>query len=100
HVKPKTRAILQATAGEPITVTWTLRSLDAKTTVPDVLVHFFVARENATGQRELPKLDEKVVVESALTMDFKPNDRAKGNVTFAVATPGSYLLRLETIGAS
>ena len=33
-------------------------------------------------------------------MDFEPDDRSHGDTTFQIDTPGTYLLRLETIGAA
>lgn len=98
--QPKKRGILVVTAGAKITVKWSLRNADAKATFPDVVVHLFAVAEEAAGQRATPKLDKNVAVESALTMDFKPQDAARGELTFTLDKPGSYLLRLETIGAA
>jgi hypothetical protein len=97
---PKPRAVLEAKAGERVTVKWALRCTDAKETYKDVIVHFFAVREEKTGQQAVPKLDKDVAAESALTMDFKPKDAADGELSFTVDRPGSYLLRLETIGAA
>jgi hypothetical protein len=94
------RAVLEAKAGERVTVKWVLRCTDPKETYKDVIVHFFAAREAKTGQQAVPKLDKDVAAESALTMDFKPKDAADGELSFTVERPGSYLLRLETIGAA
>jgi hypothetical protein len=99
-VKPKERGILAVTAGDKITVQWTLRNADAKATFKDVLVHFVAVGEAKAGQPAMPKLDKDVAVESALTMDFKPKDATKGELSFTLDQPGSYLLRLETIGAA
>jgi len=93
------RDVLDATAREPITVRWTLRSMAHKETIPDVVVHFFVVQEDKPGQQTVPKLDNGVAVETALTMDFKPTDKTQGELTFTLDRPGSYLIRLETIGA-
>jgi hypothetical protein len=99
-VKPKERGTLTVKAGEPLTVTWTLRNTAAKTTVKNVLVHFFVVKEPKAGQPTVPKLNKDVVLESALTLDFKPADKAGGKLHFTIAEAGSYLVRLETIGAA
>jgi hypothetical protein len=98
--KPKARAVLEVRSGAPVTVKWTLRSADPKATFKDVVVHFFIVKEEAAGQPSVPKLDRDVVAESALTMDFKPGDQARGGLTATVEKPGNYLLRLETIGAA
>lgn len=41
-----------------------------------------------------------MIAETALTMDFGPEDKNESELTFTVAKPGSYLFRLETIGAA
>ena len=48
----------------------------------------------------MPKLNKDVVAETAMTMDFKPKDKAKGEVTVEIDKPGAYLVRIETIGAA
>jgi hypothetical protein len=97
--KPKTRSVLEAKAGQQIVVRWTLRRTAAKDVVKDVVAHFYVAREEKVGQQAVPDLSKEVAVESALSMDFKPQGTAQGKLSFAIEKPGCYLLRLETIGA-
>jgi hypothetical protein len=99
-VKPKDRGMLEAKAGERVTVQWTLRNADPKTTYKDVTVHFFAAKEEKAGQHSLPKLDRDVAAESALTMDFKPKDSNEGELSFTIDKPGTYLLRVETLEAA
>jgi hypothetical protein len=99
-VKPKPRAVLEAKAGDRLAVKWTLTSTAAKGTVKDVVVHFFVVKEEQAGQQALPKLDKDVWVETALSMDFNPKDKNRGELAFTIDKPGAYLLRLETIGAA
>jgi hypothetical protein len=98
--QPPQRAVIQAKAGDRIGVNWTVRNNDANATLKDVLVHLFVVREQTLGQSTVPKLDKDVAAETAMTMDFKPKDKASGTVAVALARPGFYLLRLETIGAA
>jgi hypothetical protein len=98
--KPSARAVLTAGADAPITVKWTVRNVEPSTTVKDVLVHFFVVKEEKLDQREVPKLTKNVVVESALTMDFRPQDKTAGEITFTVANPGNYLIRVELKGVT
>src|SRR5919201_573509 len=50
------------------------------------------------GRRAVLKLDKDVVVESALTMDFKPGEKSTGGLSFQINTPGTYLVRVESIG--
>jgi len=97
--KPPARKVLEVKAGQPITVRWTLRNVSRTETFNDIVVHFFAAKEEKAGQQAVPKLDKDVAVETALTMDFKPNDKADGELMFSLDKPGCYLVRLETIGA-
>lgn len=98
-VKPKPRLVLEAKAGEPVTVAWTLQNT-GKATVKDVVVHFFAVKEEKAGQEKPPKLNKDVAGESALTMDFKPKDKAEGELNLSLPGPGAYLIRVETIGVA
>jgi hypothetical protein len=98
--KPAVRAVLTADVGTAITVKWTLRNIDTTATVKDVLVHLFVVKQEKPDQQEVPKLTKDVVVESALNMDFRPQDKTEGEITFTISNAGSYLLRLELKGAA
>ncbi len=93
--KPSPRAVLMAAVDTPIRVQWMVRNIDKALMAKDVLVHFFVVKIDKADQQEVPKLTKNVVVESALTMDFKGQDRTEGDLAFAVSNPGRYLLRLE-----
>ena len=50
-------------------------------TLENVVVHFYVARQNKVGQKELPDLKGDVVTESAFDMDFKPGCKAGQRMT-------------------
>ena len=95
-VKPKPRAVLEMQAGDQVTVKWTLASTSSKDTIKDVLVHFYAVKISKAGDPPPPKLDKDVLLETALTMDFKPKDKTEAELSFTIDTPGSYLLRLET----
>lgn len=99
-VKPKPRAVLEVQAGDTITIKWTLASTAPKETVKDVLVHFYAVKINKAGDPPPPKLEKDVLLETALTMDFKPKDKSEVEHSLRVEKPGTYLLRLETIGAA
>jgi hypothetical protein len=89
------RAVLMIAMDTPINVRWMVRNTDKAPTAKDVLVHFFVVKIDKADQPEVPKLTKNVVIESALTMDFKAQDKTEGELTFTVPNPGRYLLRLE-----
>jgi hypothetical protein len=92
--KPSPRAVLETAVGTPISVKWTVRNTD-KATVKDVLVHCFVVKIDKADQPEVPKLTKNVVVDTALTMDFKAQDKTEAEISFTVPNPGRYLLRVE-----
>jgi hypothetical protein len=94
------RPVLSAAADTPITVRWTVRNTDKEPAVKDVLVHVFVVKEERLDQPEVPKLTKGVVLESALTTDFKPQGRTEGEVTFRITEAGCYMIRLELKGAA
>ncbi len=46
------------------------------------------------------EFDKDAILQTALTMDFKPKDKTEGELSLQVDKPGTYLLRLETKGAA
>jgi hypothetical protein len=98
--RPKQRQVLEVQAGEPITVRWKLRSTAPKATLKDVTIHFFAVKEERAGQQMVPPLNRDVVAETALLMDFGPKDKNEGTLRFTIHKAGTYLFRLETIGAT
>lgn len=96
--RAKPRPVLRATVDESLTVRWKITCSAAKPQ-EEVLVHFYVAREDKPGQEQAPDLkSDRVVVESALTMDFKDKDSAHGTLTFQINKAGVYLVRVEVEG--
>ena len=98
--KPAERGVLEIKAGDRVTVRWKLSGADPKVKLEDVTIHFYAVKEEKPGQPAAAKLTKGVVAETALTMDFGAEAKNEGELTFTIAKPGSYLLRLETIGAA
>jgi hypothetical protein len=98
-VKAKPREALDVPVGKQITVKWTATHTGTDEALKDVVIHFFVVKEEKAGQATIPKLDRDVLAESALTMDFKPRDKQTGELTFQIDARGVYLLRVESLGA-
>jgi hypothetical protein len=96
--KKAERQILSVAANTSVTVKWTARKTDQGAVAKDVLVHFFVVKEDRPDQQEVPKLTKGVIAESALTMDFKSQDKAEGEIAFTIPNAGCYLIRLELKG--
>jgi len=94
------RPVLTGKSKSTLRVRWTIVNEGKTANIPDVTVHFVLDKENAIGQRDVPKAGPDVVYESALMMDFAPQAKSSGDFVIEVPEPGSYLLRLETIGAA
>jgi hypothetical protein len=90
------RPVLTAKAGAPIRVQWVLTNVYPHKTLEDVVVHFFIAREDKVAQKELPDLRGDVVLETAFDMDFQPGGKAGARCTVTIDTPGAYLVRVES----
>jgi hypothetical protein len=90
------RPVVRARVGDPIRVEWVLTNVYPHKTLEDVVVHFFIARQEKAGQKELPDLRGDVVLETAFDMDFKPGGKAGQRNTVQVDAPGIYLVRVET----
>ena len=98
--KPAPRGVLEIKAGDRVTVQWKLSGADPKAKLEDVTIHFYAVKEEKPGQPAAAKLTKGVVAETALTMDFGAEAKNESELTFTIAKPGSYLFRLETIGAA
>ncbi len=90
------RPVVRARVGEPIKIEWMFTNVYPHKTLENVVVHFFVAREEKVGQKELPDLKDDVVIESAFDMDFKPGSKAGQRHTLRIDAPGVYLVRVES----
>jgi hypothetical protein len=61
-----------------------------------VNVHFYVAREEAVGQKTLPPASAEHLVDTAFRMDYLPDFAARGSLHFKIEKPGIYLIRLTS----
>lgn len=92
------RPVLKAKVGDRIRINWLFTNVYPHKILENVVVHFFIAREEKQGQKELPNLAvaDNVVLESAFDMDFKPGTKAGQRHTLKIDQPGVYLIRLES----
>jgi hypothetical protein len=90
------RPVIKAKVNESIRIQYQLTNTYPHKTLENVVVHFYVARQNKVGQKELPNLKDDVVIETAFDMDFKPGSKAGQRSTIKIDSPGVYLIRLET----
>jgi hypothetical protein len=96
--KQPPRLIVRAKAGQSVTVDWVATNTGKTNTLASLRVHFFVVKIDKVGQKKIPKLDKDVVHEGILLLDFKPKEKASGQFALSIRKPGSYLVRVETIG--
>lgn len=94
----ESRPVATVPLGQRVQVAWHARNTGKSQELKDVLVHLFVVKELQLGQAAVPPLTEAVAYESALTMDFEPEEKAVGELDLILRQPGNYLLRIETIG--
>jgi len=92
------RPVMEVDRNAHVLLSWHAENRGKSDTFEDVLVHFFVVEETKTGQIQVPKLSAGVVYEGAITMDFRPRDKADWRMTLKIPDAGSYLVRVETIG--
>jgi hypothetical protein len=90
------RPVLKVRPNEPVKIQCMFTNVYPHKTLENVVVHFFVVREEKAGQKEIPDLKGDVVLESAFDMDFKPGGKAGQRTTLKIAEPGAYLIRVET----
>ena len=91
----KKRAVFEGDVARPFTAKWKVVRA-AKQEEKDVLVHYYVVKIERSGQAAPPLEPKRVIVESALTMDFPPGQSSESSVQFRIDEPGVYLMRIET----
>ncbi len=90
------RPVIKAKVNEPIRINYLFTNIYPHKTLENVVVHFFVVRQDKVGQKELPDMKGDVVIETAFDMDLKPRSKAGQRSTLRISTPGVYLVRIET----
>ena len=91
------RPLFKVKAGEPLVLQFILINTYPHGVNKDVSVRYFVAREQAPKQKELPELGEGVVTQGRFVLNFKAKTRVGARVAFTIREPGIYLLRVETM---
>jgi hypothetical protein len=90
------RPVIKAKVRDPIKVEWSFTNVYPHKTLENVILHFYVAPVAKVAQKELPKIDDNVVVETAFEMDFKPGARSKARTVIKIDQPGVYMVRVES----
>ncbi len=90
------RPVVKAKAGDPIKVNWSFINTYPNKTLKDVVIHFYVVKVKAVGQKEAPDLSGDPVCETAFEIDFKPGAKVGQRGAFKIDEPGVYLVRVES----
>lgn len=87
-----------AKAKEVVTVEWSAVNASSGAALSDVTLHVFMDRGDARAAA--PKPGPKALYESALIQDFEAGVKSSGEFRIPMPEPGTYLVRVETIGAA
>ena len=87
------RPVVHARTGESIRVNYLYENTYPHKTIPNVVVHFYVARV-VGGELDLSD-PSSLVMETAFDMDFRPGGHAGGRARFAIQEAGRYRVRVE-----
>jgi hypothetical protein len=79
-------------------VQWTVANGATGAPLSDITLHVFMDRGDARAAA--PKPGPKALYESALIQDFEAGVKSSGEFRMPIAEAGTYLLRVETIGAA
>ena len=90
------RPVLKVKAGETLKINWMFTNVYPHKTLENVVMHFYVAKIEKVGQKDLPTLNEDVELEAAFDMDFKPGAKAGARSKVTLDEPGVYLVRVES----
>jgi hypothetical protein len=91
------RPLFKVKAGEPLAFQFILVNTYPHGINKDVVVRYFVVREQAPRQKDLPELGDGVVTQGKFVVNFRPKSRVGARVAFTVRQPGIYLLRVDTL---
>jgi hypothetical protein len=78
--------------GDSLNVQWSVLNPDKGASIPDVTLHTSLSRDAKSGA--------DAIYESALVMDFEPGSKSSAEFSIQVPSAGSYVLKVETIGAA
>jgi hypothetical protein len=90
--------MFMAKAKEVVWVQWSVANGAAGTALSDITLHVFLDRGDARAAA--PKPGPKALYESALIQDFEAGVKSSGEFRMPMPEAGTYLVRVETIGAA
>jgi hypothetical protein len=90
--------VFPAKAKEAVWVQWSVANGATGTPLSDITLHAFMDRGDARATA--PKPSSKALYESALIQDFEAGVKSSGEFRMPISESGTYLVRVETIGAA
>lgn len=91
------RPVLRLKAGDPVRITWTLKSNFPHGIMKGVTIHFFVVREKEVGQKPVPDPSGPAgILDNRFTMDFAPKAASSGSLNITLPGSGNYLVRVQS----
>jgi len=87
-----------AKAKEVVWVQWSVANGATGLALSDITLHVFMDRGDARAAA--PKPGAKALYESALIQDFEAGAKSSGEFRMPMPEAGTYLVRVETIGAA
>jgi hypothetical protein len=90
--------MFKAKAKEVVSVQWSASNGAAGANLSDITLHVFM--DHGDARAAAPKPGPKALYESALIQDFEAGVKSSGEFRMSVPEPGTYLVRVETIGAA
>jgi hypothetical protein len=91
-------ATFTAKAKEVVWVQWSAVNGTTGSALSDITLHVFMDRGDARAAAHKP--GSKALYESALIQDFEAGVKSSGEFRMPVPEAGTYLVRVETIGAA
>jgi hypothetical protein len=90
------RPLLKVKAGDPLVLQFILVNTYPHGRLKDVVVRYFVTREDRVGQKTMPKDLDGAETQGSFTVNFKVKSRVGARVAFTISRPGLYVVRVET----
>ena len=91
------RPLAKVKASEPLVLQFLLTGTYPHGIKKDVIVRYYVVREDKPGQKSVPDVKKGTVTDGRFKLNLKPGGRVGSRVLFGVKDPGTYLLRVETV---
>jgi len=90
--------VISAKVKEVVSVQWSVANGATGAPLSDITLHVFLDRGDARAAA--PKPGPKALYESALIQDFEAGVKSSGEFRMPMPEAGTYLVRVETIGAA